>query len=76
MEFSSQTIFDIIFGTWLSYIFWLLILAVILLIARLIIKKVAAKGKHFDHAVFLIRLPKEKSGDSNGKERILVALSI
>lgn len=59
----SQTLFDIIFGTWIAYVFWALVFFVACLIARKIFNTAIAKSRYFDHTIFLVRLPKEKPGD-------------
>ena len=48
---------------WMVFLFWAVAIFLLFFIARILVRKMAAGGKHFDHAIFLVRLPKEKPKD-------------
>jgi len=55
---------------WLTLILWLIVLFLIFSLLRYIFRKVIAKSSYFDHAVYLVRLPKEKPGDQNKEKTV------
>ncbi len=59
----NQSIFRVVFDTWLIYIFWIVIIWLTVLIARSVVRRLAARSNYFKQVLFLIRLPKEKPGD-------------
>jgi len=67
VDFSARSLYDIIFGTWLEYVFWFIFIWFILLLARIIIREIVHCRTFLQHKVFLVRLPKEKPGDA-GKD--------
>ncbi|HAM88955.1 MAG: hypothetical protein US83_C0002G0055 [Candidatus Falkowbacteria bacterium GW2011_GWC2_38_22] len=54
---------NLIFYTGIILIIVALAVFVFLLIAKIIIRKIMAKNRFFDHVVYLIKLPKDKPGD-------------
>jgi hypothetical protein len=59
----SQSVFSVIFSTWLVYVFWAVLIWLMVLIVRSIIRRLAVQSNYFKQTLFLIRLPKEKPGD-------------
>ena len=55
-------------GGLLVFLFWILAVFFILLIAKIIIKKIALRGRYNDHVIYLVRLPKEKPDDGKREE--------
>jgi len=60
---NPNTLFAINIDQWLIYSFWLAVVLLALIIARIVIRKRAAKNQYYDHVVYLVRLPKEKPED-------------
>lgn len=58
---------------WLVYIFLLVLFVVILIILKAVIRRIIKKNTFHDHAIFMVRLPKERPGD---KEREFTAQSL
>lgn len=54
------------FETIVTTIILLVILAIIVFVLRLLIKSFAQKGAYFNHAIYLVRLPKDSPGDERG----------
>jgi len=64
LQIITQSLFDMIFGSSLLYLFWFLVIVAFLVILRRTIKAIAKKSSFYDHTVFLVKLPKEKPGDT------------
>ncbi|MFA4941637.1 MAG: type IV secretion system DNA-binding domain-containing protein [Patescibacteria group bacterium] len=52
-------------GPWLAFLFWAILIFFVLFLALKILRFWANNNKHFDHAIFLVRLPKEKPGEKD-----------
>ncbi|MCK4554664.1 hypothetical protein KAU19_06950, partial [Candidatus Parcubacteria bacterium] len=59
---------------WLIYLFVLAMVLSALIIAKIIIRKRAAKNQYYNHVVYLVRLPKEKPEDQQPESNRLQKL--
>ncbi len=71
---TTNTFLTINIDQWLIYLFLLVIVLLALAIARLVIKKRAAKNQYYDYVVYLVRLPKEKPEDQQPESNRLQKL--
>ncbi|MCK4554041.1 hypothetical protein KAU19_03695, partial [Candidatus Parcubacteria bacterium] len=71
---NPNTLLAINIDQWLIYLFLLVIVLLALAIARLVIKKRAAKNQYYDYVVYLVRLPKEKPEDQQPESNRLQKL--
>ncbi len=53
-----------------TFLFWLFIFFIVIIILRKIISALAEKSKYFDHVVYLVRLPKEKPQDMDKEDSV------
>ncbi|MEK7203296.1 MAG: DUF87 domain-containing protein [Patescibacteria group bacterium] len=68
-EQSSNIIFNtnIEINNWMIFLFWLIIISIVICLARKIIFLWIVNSRYHNHAVYLIRLPKEKPEDKDKK---------
>jgi hypothetical protein len=60
----------LISGVWLASLLWILAALFFLFAARYFIRRILKKTKYFDHAVYLVRLPKEKPGEKQEEKTV------
>ncbi len=51
--------------SWMIFLLWAVAAAAVLVVVRVVIKRIAARSKYFDHCLYLVRLPKEKPKDQD-----------
>lgn len=66
-EISTASLYNMIFGSSLAYVFWFIVLVFSVLLLRRIIKRLAIEKRLNRHSVYLVKVPKDKPGD-RGKE--------
>ncbi len=52
-------------STGLVFLFWLVIIFLALVVIKRLVRMLANRSRYLDHAIFLVRLPKEKPGDKD-----------
>ena len=71
---TANTFFTINIDQWLIYLFLSAAVLLALAVAKKIIRKIAAHNQYYDHAVYLVRLPKEKPEDQQQESNMLQKL--
>ncbi|MEA3463596.1 MAG: type IV secretion system DNA-binding domain-containing protein [Patescibacteria group bacterium] len=71
---NSYNFFTINIDQWLIYLFLSAVVLLALVIAKSIIRKIAARNQYYDHAVYLVRLSKEKPEDQQPEANTLQKL--
>ncbi|MCK4539573.1 type IV secretory system conjugative DNA transfer family protein [Candidatus Parcubacteria bacterium] len=61
---------DIFLNSLIVFIFLFLSALLVLFAAKIIIRKVISKNEHFDHIIYLIRLPKDKPGNQEREDSV------
>ena len=71
-NFISESVayYNIDISGWLVFLFWLLAIFFILVIARKILKILIFRSKYFNQAVFLVRLPKDRPKEKEREDDI------
>ncbi|MEK7557690.1 MAG: TraM recognition domain-containing protein [Patescibacteria group bacterium] len=63
----NDTSYNVDINSWMIFLFWLIFFVAVIYLIKKIVSSRIANSRYFDHIIYLVRLPKEKPEDKDGK---------